>query len=286
MKLETATAVINQAKSGGNWDRPMPVEPSDRISMAQEIYDQAVVARDRLNIKADSVLAVIATVESEEQESESISEPSSSAESSSVTSPALDTSDECGHEMATGLSVCPGCNEDLYPPSEHNLATVTEVIIAREQQHALMRKEGLPIPPELEGEPPVLPRDLTQKGDTEVRRLHSEFAAALARANYLVSLETADEYAAKMIYERLYARALARVERTYAEGDKVKSKTVPQLEAEAAQDQEVQEWAERYHTHHVQNTFLKSIRDGYKDYCDRLSRDWTMRTEERDHAAR
>lgn len=277
MKLETATAVINQAKSGGNWDRPMPVEPSDRISMAQEIYDQAVVARDRLNIKADSVLAVIATVESEEavedeatdytprltKESESTSEPSSSAELSSAISPDRDINDE----------------------REHNLATVTEVIIAREQQHALMRKEGLPIPPELEGEPPVLPRDLTQKGDTEVRRLHSEFAAALARANYLVSLETADEYAAKMIYERLYARALARVERTYAEGDKVKSKTVPQLEAEAAQDQEVQEWAERYHAHHVQNTFLKSIRDGYKDYCDRLSREWSMREGEREHSA-
>lgn len=272
MKVETATAVINQAKNGGNWDQPLPVDPSDRISMAQEIYDQAVVARDRLNIKADSVLAVISMVEADEdeatdytprsaKETESTSKPSSSVESSSATSP------------------------DPSPNIEHELKTVTDVIIAREQAHALMRKEGLPIPPELEGEPPVLPRDLTQKTDTEIRRLHSEFAAALARANYLVSLETADEYAAKMIYERLYARALAHVERTYSEGDKVKSKTVPQLEAEAAQDSEVQEWGDRYHTHHVQNTFLKSIRDGYKDYADRLSREWSMREGERQHAS-
>lgn len=291
MNLEVATEVINEAKTGRKWDQPMPEDPSDRKVMAQELYEQALVARDRLNIKDDTVLTIISIVEADqpqdkEEEEPSTPEPSLSVGSSPSTSPALAPEGECQHEDATGLSVCPGCNKNLYPTIESSLKTVTDVIIAREQAHALMRKEGLPIPPSLEGEPPVLPRDLTTKSDTVVRRLHSEFAAALARATYLVSLETADEYASKMIYERLYARALARVERTYSEGEKIKSKTVPQLEAEAAQDAEVREWQERFHSHHIQSTFMKSIRDGYKDTCDRLSREWSMRTEERGHAAR
>ncbi len=151
----------------------------------------------------------------------------------------------------------------------------------KEQAIARIKKERLPIPDPIEGDDVVLPRDISVLSDAALRQLHSEFHACLSRANWLVAVDEADELAAKMIAEYHHAKA---VKRAAQEPDPVtgKAKTVATLEAEAAGDEQVQEWRKRQSHHHVEVKLLKALRDTYQQSCERISREYTMRSGERD----
>lgn len=151
---------------------------------------------------------------------------------------------------------------------------VPDVIVEATQVVNSLMREGLPIPGELEGEPPVLPRDLTQVGDTEFRRLHSEFSAAYSRANFLATLAQADDYGTKQLMDKTYAKALLQA----GAGDH--KKTVPVIESEAKNSPEFLEVLDQYTKAHIQWKILREYAEGLQDTCDRLSREWSMRQDE------
>lgn len=146
----------------------------------------------------------------------------------------------------------------------------------RKLAEARVAKEKLPIPPELEGNPPELPRDISALSDIQLRRLHAEFHALLARATWLVAVEESDEHAADQIARHYKAMVLRDLVSKASKDAKITA-----LEAEAAGDERVREWTQRKNEHYVQVKLLKALRDTYEDSCDRMSRDFTMRSAER-----
>lgn len=146
---------------------------------------------------------------------------------------------------------------------------------------AKIKKERLPIPAIVEGDEVVLPRDISTLSDAALRRLHSEFHACLARSNWLVAVEEADELAARQIADYHHAKALKRASES-ADVVTGKEKKVSTLEAEATGDETVREWRQRQNAHHVESKLLKALRDTYQQSCERISREYTMRSGERE----
>lgn len=146
----------------------------------------------------------------------------------------------------------------------------------RIKAEARIAKEKLPVPPELEGDPPELPRDISSLSDVQLRRFHAEFHACLARTNWLVAIEETDEYCADQLMRHYKAMVLRDLV-----SNSPKDAKITALEAEAAQDHRVSKWLRKRNEHHVQVKLLKALRDTYEQSCDRMSRDFTMRQGEK-----
>ncbi len=138
-------------------------------------------------------------------------------------------------------------------------------------------RENLPVPPEMEGEAEVLPRDLTKLLDVDVRRLSGEYNAFLARVTWLLAVELSDLANSETMRDAEYRKALVKASRPVAEGEK-KLKDV--IEAEANDDPEVQRWANAVARHKGEAIRLRALKDIYSGNIERLSREWTMRTDE------
>jgi hypothetical protein len=156
-----------------------------------------------------------------------------------------------------------------------------EMYEQKELSIARIKRERLPIPDSIEGDAVVLPRDISALSDGALRKLHSEFHACLSRANWLVAVEEADELACRQIADYYHAKAVKKAAES-ADPITGKAKTVSALEAEAAGDETVREWRQKQNGHHVEVKLLKALRDTYLQSCERISRDWTMRSNERD----
>jgi hypothetical protein len=178
-----------------------------------------------------------------------------------------------GDPVATILSI--------YENGTPKKNRMDEMYEQKELAIAKIKRERLPIPDSIEGDAVVLPRDISALPDSALRKLHSEFHACLSRTNWLVAVEEADELAARQIAEYYHAKA---VKRAGEDADPVtgKAKTVSALEAEAAGDDTVREWRQRQNGHHIEAKLLKALRDTYQQSCERISREYTMRSGERD----
>jgi len=141
----------------------------------------------------------------------------------------------------------------------------------------MIKAEGLPIPSHLDEDPPEMPRDLTECGDRELRRLHSIFNAYLNRVAYMLGLERADEKAASRILEQESKRALREVEKVDENG---RNKPQHVLLAEAASDPKVVAWDERLAQHEANLAMLYTMRDIYSGNVERISKEWRMRQDE------
>jgi hypothetical protein len=149
-----------------------------------------------------------------------------------------------------------------------------------ELAQAAIAKANLPIPQDIEGAPLLLPSDFTTVDDVQIRRLHSSYHTYLARANWLLACEESDLDASQRLHDRRYYHVLSQLER--AEGKNQERVTL--LKAEASADDEVAKWRETIAEHSALVKRLKVLRDHYEGTCTRLSREWTMRTGERDTA--
>lgn len=132
----------------------------------------------------------------------------------------------------------------------------------------------LPIPTKVDHEAPDFPYDITIIDTVALRRLHSQFAALLARSNYLVAAEEAVEYTARQHADFEFAKAV-RAAASTGEG-KLKST----IEAEAAAEPDVIALREKQMEAYGNVKILKALRDTYQSNCERISREFTMRTEE------
>ncbi len=143
--------------------------------------------------------------------------------------------------------------------------------------------DNLPIPEEIEGEPPRLPLDLTELGEKRLIYLHGAFAACSARVTYLYSLEEAGEAAARKLADNHYHVFLEQVQKKDPDTGKPKTLDILRAEAEIAFPDTVGKWRGLERTHSIKAGRYKRLRDIYDNNCERLSRQWTMRESEREN---
>lgn len=140
--------------------------------------------------------------------------------------------------------------------------------------------ENIPVPPEIEGEPPNLPIDLNELSDKEVMRLHGAFTACSARVNWLYAVEEAGEASAKFIANKKISDYIAIADKK--DDETKKPKTMEVLKAEArANDEEINYWKSLQEKHEVSAKKYHLAAEIFNNNVERISRHWTMRTQER-----
>lgn len=160
-------------------------------------------------------------------------------------------------------------------PADPSHVTQPTAITARE---AAPQGEKLPIPPEIEGDASEMPRDLTGLSDREVRRLHAENNAFLARTTWLVAVTSSDMRNSETMRDHALRQALKRVDPVDPDTGKPKLKGI--LEAEAHDDGDVQKWEALMNEHEGDLEKFKALKEIYKGNVAALSREASMRSDE------
>lgn len=141
-------------------------------------------------------------------------------------------------------------------------------------------RDNLPIPKD-PPEVPELPFDFTSLADEELRFLHGAFNACLARAAWLYAINEAGESAAKKIADHYEEEYIINADRKDFGG---KPKTAALLKAEAASENSaIVKWRDLEKKHSIKGNKYRRLRDIYESNVERLSREGTLRNDERKH---
>lgn len=172
----------------------------------------------------------------------------------------------------------PATEEPIDTPSQQEDGPQEATESPRDAPVRKGKNEQFPIPPEIEGLPPEMPRDLTELSDRDVRRLQGEFNAWLNRVTYLIGVERSDEVDATAQAESALrkAKAKARVELTTPEG---KAPAAAQVNTLAEESDEYQEWTMRATGHKAELVRMYALRDIYQHNIERLAYDWKARSD-------
>jgi hypothetical protein len=135
---------------------------------------------------------------------------------------------------------------------------------------------AMPAPMDLEREPTPMPEDLTGIGDIEARRLHSQFNALASRARYLHGLEAAKARACERIYKHHLKNAMRDARQTLG-----KDASVTEVQQLADDHDLVSPWLARKTKHTEAAEAYKTFLSIYTEDVSVLSRDWTMRDNEK-----
>lgn len=268
MTADQATTIINMAIESGFYGETLPPTDEERISEASQIVTEAQEAYEQ-GARGDAVKTILffaPTPEEESMEEEVKADVTIDVPAPLELQPEIETeTDNVVNFPKPALAETP------------KLGTIHE---AKEKALAKIKKERLPIPDEIEGSPPILPKDISKLSDSDLRSLHSQFNACLARTNWLLALEEADELSTRHLVDYHEAKYVKEHSGEINESTK-KPKAIGTLEAEALLDEDVKDWQEKHQNHVIEVKLLKSLRDIYQSNCDRASRDWTMRDLER-----
>lgn len=268
LSVDQATAIISEAKNDGSYSDPMPVDERERVSEATEIYKQALNAA-KSDVKIDAVYRIIAIAQGDDAPFD-VPEPETEV---------VEDAPEDEPEKPVEVSA-PKQELDLVieTPAEEKPRAQKKTRKAPEQQEPermqiddFFAKERLPIPANPDWEITPVPPDLTTLSDVEMRRMHGQYHAYYARAAYLLAQEENDLNVAEHEHETAFARAIRDIG-----GDKI---TAAKTEAALAPD--VLEWKRRMLEHSAAVKKLKALAAIYDSTCNRLSREWTMRSDER-----
>lgn len=266
MDANTARAILSEVAAGGWLDREIPEDETDLKELAVYFVDEAKLAlKDGMD--NEHIHAIIAL-------------------GSEVSPPVLsETADN---------------TNDGVPPGEIN--SVTKIPITQEDEdrvvkEALVREtyprrssggfseadlreyEGLPIPqPVEESVPQEMPTDLTELGDKAVRRLYSTFGSYLGRARWRLATANSNLANASHLRDEAYRTQYIKVKREAAINEE--KLTIEDLQNLAKDSDEYKEWNKRVVDHTNEATNWKALVDIYGGNVDRLSREWTMRTEQ------
>jgi hypothetical protein len=251
-----AVAIITEAKNDGAFDGPLPVSAEDRIKEGMNLYKQAKAAAKR-DVDFPIVTAIIAIAEGdiepvvvEDKVEVEIQEPEYKPEL---------VSDEPVKEPAPKKAT-----KAPKKATQEKQAPVLEI-------DKFLQREGLPIPSEIDWDVREIPADLTSLSEVEVRRLHGQYHAYFSRTLWLLAQEENDLNAAEHLYDMSFAQTIRSIG-----GDKITA-----AKTEASADPEVIVWKEKMMQHASIVKKLKALCNIYEASCNRLSREWTMRSEER-----
>lgn len=137
---------------------------------------------------------------------------------------------------------------------------------------------GLPVPEETYKEPTWLPNDFTELGDKDIRRAHAEYNAYHSRAKWVYSVELNRLADATSLRDSIYRDNYDRInDELEAEGSKT---TKDILDTKARGEENYKEADAQVRRHQREVVSLKALMEIYGDTVDRLSREWTMRTDE------
>ena len=137
---------------------------------------------------------------------------------------------------------------------------------------------GLPTPPDLHGDPSEMPVDFTEIGDKQLRKLHGEYNAYLARARWMLAVTLNKLAGATHLRDEAYRNAYKKAIDTLEAAEAKSTKDI--LDALAKDDEKYQEYDKAARRHQEDATSYKALVDIYSGNVDRLSRDWTMRQEQ------
>lgn len=118
---------------------------------------------------------------------------------------------------------------------------------------------------------PDLPRDFSKVGDLELRTLHAERHGILSKVIFELGLETSDYESAQVSYDETYKFAIIN-----EDSDKITDKR-----DKAFTNDEVVEWRSKVDEHHKKVIMLRAYRELLESEIRGLSREFTMRTGER-----
>ena len=128
---------------------------------------------------------------------------------------------------------------------------------------------NLPIPKDWDGPHPDMPMDVTKLSDNDIGKLYSQFGFLLSRVSWLVGREKSRLVNAEHLRDYHFTAALA------AQTDG----TVDAKKAAANMNDDVVAWDKNI-VEHKQNVHqLQAMRDVFSGNVERLSREWSMRTD-------
>jgi hypothetical protein len=148
---------------------------------------------------------------------------------------------------------------------------------------AIVQQENMPIPPEIDGDPPQLPNDLSKVSDQELHSYHARFHACEVRMNWVIS-QFEDEVGDVKKLLRNRRREVALSIGTVDENNKKLTKDAK--EALVEQDAYVQQYLGQLDEAEKTLGKLKVLRDGYHQDVSTCSRQWSMRSLEAEKTPR
>lgn len=266
MDSKTARAILSEVAAGGWLDRELPEDEKDLVELAEYFVGEARLAAEEDGMGNDEhILAIINLAQA--------SPPVLSA-------PVGPDSPEGPPGEIDSVTKTPITQE--YEDKVTKEALVRETYPRRSSggysESDLREVHELPIPPATEEVTYDMPVDLTDVGDKAVRRLYIAFGGYLNRTRWLLALAESslanathlrdDEYRKAYLYEYREAKSV---------GEKP---TQNVLELMAKESPNYIEWNEKVQQHAQEVSKLKALKDIYGGNVERLSREWTMRTEQ------
>lgn len=256
---DQAIAIITEAKNDGAFDGPLPVSSEDRIKEATNLYKQAKAAA-KSDVDFPIVTAIISIAEGAVA-------PAVIGDKVEVEIQEPEYKPELVIEKVPEVAAPkPAAKKPAKPAKKAVEPDVPELGIDK-----FLQREGLPIPSEIDWDVKEIPADLTALSEVEVRRMHGQYHAYFSRTLWLLAQEENDLNAAEHLYDMAFAKAIRAIG-----GDKITA-----AKTEASADPEVVVWKEKMMQHAAAVKKLKALCNIYEASCNRLSREWTMRSEER-----
>jgi hypothetical protein len=164
--------------------------------------------------------------------------------------------------------------QDTSPPQDPSTVGVPAQPQSGEAED-IVRKENLPIPPEVE-QPPTLPFDLSKLSDAELRSLHGQFHAVLCRANWVIAhrKDLIDDLEQSLNLRR------AQVQNEMPASIDGKRVTKDGAAALIESDGEVQRIKGEIVQAKKPLRKIEVVADNARSTCARASREWSMRYKE------
>jgi hypothetical protein len=290
LSVETARQIIAEAKSGEFEAEPMPETDQGILERGQFWLDEATKVKDAM-AGNPTVATIIALGENGVVDS---------AFTKPAETPAAEAMKDVVEEIAAEQEEAPAVEEtvdevppdpDPVPVAEEEAAaepdaqeSQPEQAVAESEAKAdvtgedLVKRENLPVPPEIQGDVPDMPGDLTGLDDRKIRQLHGEFNAYLGRVEYLLSRERMALHQAKLVLENMVQEGLRTAEKIDPSTEKPKLASV--LEAEVNADGDVMAWRMNVQRHEMAIIELRGFQEIYARHISVLSREWSMRSEE------
>ena len=269
MDNKLATAILKEAQSGGFMTEDIPESVEERATLAQEWAEEALRSQKE-GMKHPTVLAIVNMLDSEQLEQGNTA-----------------VADVRGEEPDPGSTAVPEREgiQGTYPrrssgglseSDEREAETFVHPILGEmDETDMLAFKNKLPIPQEFDDEPSVMPRDLTEVGDKQIRRLSSEYQAYLNRARWLQAIALSDLANSEHLFNHEYRRAYKEFRsKMMANGERP---TKDAVDSFAQEDKQVLVMSDNVRKHENEVTAYTALVKIYEGNVDRLSREATLR---------
>lgn len=253
MEIEKAQVIINEAKSAGAYEGPLPEDEALAIKEAERIIEQALAAY-RAGVKGDAVMTILNL-------------------SQDLDIPDKEKGDLDNRSVAATI-ISPNIPDDNGNASV-DLVKELEPDIEKEYEEGVVGAidPAIPIPKPPENLP-ELPADFTELNTLQLRRFMSAYNAAAVFTAWQLSVEENLQEAAKFLGDMLFDTI---VEQVHSENADALAKVIT---AKTNQNPQIKLWRKRELSHKTKARTYKRTLESYERTGDRLSREWTIRSED------